>query len=387
MVKAVILAAGEGRRLRPLTRHRPKPMLPVANKPVIEYVVEAVTKAGIDDVILVVGYERDRIQTHMGNGDEWDIDIEYVIQDDQLGTGHAVQQAEPLVDEEFLVLNGDRIIDPSLVERIASTPETNTSTEATMAVTRVDSPEQYGIVVTDDGPLRIEEKPVTEPSSNVINAGVYRFTPTIFETIRDSTPSPDGEIHLPNAITKLATEDTVETVRYDDRWLDVTDPWDLLSVNDELVPEQPTTTNQIHNSATVTDHTQIGKGTVVGPNATIERGTALGPNVTVGSNAVVSNAVVMQDARIANGAVVRDCIVDENATIGPNVTVSGGPANVTVGTDVHRNVTLGAVVGAHTEIGGGTVLSPGSIVGNNVTVQDGTHVDERIESNATVYRS
>ena len=107
-MKAVILAAGEGRRLDPLTNRRPKPMVPVRNQPLLEYVIEAVSAAGIDEIVLVVGYKRDRIQQHFGDGDDWGVTIEYVVQEKQLGTGHAVLQAEAVIDGDFLVLNGDR---------------------------------------------------------------------------------------------------------------------------------------------------------------------------------------------------------------------------------------------------------------------------------------
>jgi len=384
-MKAVILAAGEGRRLQPLTNRRPKPMLPVLNKPVLEYVVEAVADAGIDGVVLVVGYQRERIQTYFGDGDQWDIDIEYAVQENQLGTGHAVQQVRSLVDEEFLVLNGDRIIEPSLVEDVRATA--GSGTNATLSVTRVESPGQYGIVVTENDDLvRVEEKPVGDPSSNVINAGVYRFTDTIFPAIDHSERSPDGEVRLPSAITHLAAEASVDVVRYRGQWLDVTYPWDLLSVNDRIVTEQDGAHNrQIDDTAAVTDGVTIGRGATIGPNATVKRGTSLGANVSVGANVVVSNAVVMQDVTVADGAVVRDCIIDENATVGPNATVSGGTATLTVEDTVHRDVSLGAVVGANTELGGGVVLRPGTVVGDDVTAEGGTVLSGDIDANATVH--
>jgi len=359
-------------------------MLPVSNKPVLEYVVEAVADAGVDDVILVVGYQRERIQTYFGDGDDWDVDIEYAVQDDQLGTGHAVRQVGSLVGDEFLVLNGDRIIEPGLVEDVRETAGRETS--ATVSVTRVGSPAQYGIVVTEhDDLVRVAEKPMGDPQSNVINAGVYRFTDAIFPAIDHSERSPDGEVHLPNAITDLATEASVDVVRYRGQWLDVTYPWDLLSVNDRIVTEQAGPQNgQIDGTAAVTDGVTIGSGTTIGSNATVKRGTSLGANVSVGANAVVSNAVVMQDATIADGAVVRDCIVDENATVGPNATVSGGTATLTVEDTVHRDVSLGAVVGANTDLGGGVVLRPGTIVGDNVTAEGGTVLSGDIDANATV---
>ena len=112
-VTAVILAAGEGRRLEPLTNRRPKPMMPVANRPLLEHVIDSVVAAGIDRIVLVVGYKQERIRNHFRDGNDWGVTIEYVEQSTQLGTGHAVLQAEPVVDGPFVVLNGDRIVDPA----------------------------------------------------------------------------------------------------------------------------------------------------------------------------------------------------------------------------------------------------------------------------------
>lgn len=117
-MKAVILAAGEDSRLRPLDRASTKADAPLGNRPVLEHVLETVADAGIQDVVFVVGYQRDRIQTHFGDGDDWDVNIEYAIQDKQLGTGHAVLKAKDHVNNAFVVLNGDRVIDFSLVSSV-----------------------------------------------------------------------------------------------------------------------------------------------------------------------------------------------------------------------------------------------------------------------------
>ena len=359
-------------------------MLPVANEPILAHVLSAVAEAGIEEVILVVGYQRDRIQTYVGNGDAWGLDVSYAVQQHQHGTGHAVQHVQALVDDEFLVLNGDRIIDADLVERVRDTGDADAT--ATVSVTRVATPDAYGIaLMAEDTLVRIEEKPVGDPPTDLINAGVYRFGASIFGAI-DSVPrSADGELQLTSAITQLAACGSVEVVRYRGCWLDISYPWDLLSVNDELLvgvstPHQ----GSVDSSSVMTDCVNVGEGTTIGPHATINRGTAVGPNVTIGANAVVSNAVVMADATIAPGAVVRDGIVDENATIGPNATVTGGTGPVVINDTVHHDVQLGGVIGANAQIGGGAVVTPGTIVGADVRISPGCVVDGRIDDAAIV---
>ncbi|RLM60132.1 sugar phosphate nucleotidyltransferase, partial [Halorubrum sp. Atlit-26R] len=322
-VTAVILAAGEGRRLAPLTNRRPKPMVPVANRPLLEHVVEAVTATTIDRIVLVVGYKQERIRNHFGDGDDWGVTIEYVEQSTQLGTGHAVLQAESVVDGPFVVLNGDRIVDPEIVSQLR-----DSAVEAdlpAMAVTSVAHPRQYG-VVTLDGELvtAIDEKPEGTVETNQINAGVYAFSPAIFDAIRQ-THAP-GELAITATLDDLAANESLSAVRYDGRWLDVSNLWDLLTVNAALIGESSETGVDgptLADSVTVADDVALAGNVRVGPNVTIGGSTAIGSNATVEAGAVVENAVVFPDAVIGAGAVVRNAIVAGNARIGPNTTVAG----------------------------------------------------------------
>ncbi|SEV91883.1 sugar phosphate nucleotidyltransferase [Halobacterium jilantaiense] len=381
-MKAVILAAGEGNRLRPLTERRPKPMLPVGNRPVLEHVLEAVVDAGIQEIVFVVGYERNRIQTHFGDGDDWGVEIEYAVQDTQLGTGHAVLQAEEFVSDSFVVLNGDRVIDDSLVSVVVDRVRTGES--PVVSVTRVDNARNYGVVELDGDLVHaIYEKPgVGGSRSDVINAGVYGFEQGIFDEIRDTETSPSGELELTSTLDTMARDGGVGAVRYGDYWLDISYLWDLLSVNAAVVSQvgERATGERIPNQSVAADSAQVAES------ATVQPRVALGENVSVGPNAVVSNAVVLPDATIEAGTVVKDCIVGENATIGPNSTVVGGNARVVVEDEVHRDVRLGGVIGDNAVLGGGVVLDPGTVVGNHARVASSVSVSDRVPSGAEVRR-
>jgi glucose-1-phosphate thymidylyltransferase len=350
----------------------------------LEYVVEAVVAAGIDKLVLVVGYERDRIQTYFGDGDEWGIEIDYTIQDPQLGTGHAVQQLEPLVEEEFLVLNGDRIIDPEIITQLAE----GANEAPAVAVTRVDSPARYGVVTLDgDHVGSIDEKPTRTPTSDIINAGVYRFTPSVFGAIERTDPAASGEITLPDTITTLAEKTDVQAVRYDGLWMDISQLWDLLSANDVLLDHQEYSADgTVAASAAVSERVCTDRDATIGPNATLRGGTTLGANVTVGANAVLSNTVVLQDATISDGAIVRDCIVSENATIGPGTTVTGGRTRVIIDGTVHEDVHLGGVIGDNAQIGGDVTIRAGTIIGDDVVINDSAVVEGRIEPRTVIDR-
>ncbi|QLG48903.1 sugar phosphate nucleotidyltransferase [Natrinema halophilum] len=382
-VSAVVLAAGEGRRLEPLTNRRPKPMVPVANRPILEYVVSAIADAGIDRIVLVVGYQQERIRNHFGDGDDWGIDIEYVVQQKQLGTAHAVLQAEPAISDSFLVLNGDRIVDSSLVERVRN--EIVTADGPVMAVSRTDRASDYGVVAVADGRVtEIDEKPTAPISSELINAGVYGFEPSVFDAIR-STPTDRGELAITTTLEQMAASQPIQAVRYRGLWLDVSHLWDLLDVNAAVIDSADRNSNPRTETATAPD-TTIGVDVTIGPNATVGGSTAIGDNVTIESNAVLSNAVVFADAVVESGAVVRDAVVAGNATIGANATIAGGPTRMVVDGDVYDDVDFGAVVGDNTTVGSGATVSPGTVLGDGATVDHGASVDGRIEPDAIVRR-
>jgi glucose-1-phosphate thymidylyltransferase len=386
-MKAVLLAAGEGQRLAPLTNRRPKPMVPIANRPLLGYVIEALAEGGIDEIVLVVGYKRDRIQTYVGDGDYWGVDVEYVVQEKQLGTGHAVLQAEDAVEGQFVVCNGDRIIEPAAVEGVLGGGEGDYG--ATVTVTRSSYPERYGVVTVEDGQAtRIVEKPPGDASgSALINAGVYGFGPSIFDAIRDTPANEDGEVPITGAIDRLIGDPGVRAARYRGQWLDVSQLWDVLRVTASAI-ESGRGTNLGGNEALdrVVEAASLGRDVDLGQGTVVGRATALGDNVRIGANSVVENSVVMADARIGPGAVVRDCIVAENARLGPNVTVAGGDATVAIDETVYHGVRLGGVVGDNARIGGGTVLEPGAIVGDDAVVAGGLTIEGRVNPGVEVRR-
>lgn len=386
-MQAVVLAAGKGERLWPLTENRPKPMIPVANRPLLEHIVDALVDAGVSEIVLVVGSNRERVQRHFENGDTWGVDISYAVQDPQLGTGHALLQAEAQVGESFIALNGDRIIDASLV---ADVWERHQETgDPAMGVTQVEQPSQYGVVELDDETVvDIEEQPIPElAKSKFINAGVYAFDPSIFAAIRQTESY--GEQALTDTLSTRLDDQRLRAVRYRGRWLDVSEPWDLLTVNNALIENrelQPPRNAAIDESAVVADATVFGDGVVVHPQATILGGVTLGDNVSVGAGAVVKNAILLSDCTIESGAIVNDCIVGANASIGPNTTVEGGTADVVLDDTVYQDVRFGGLTGDNVDIGANATIAPGSIVGNDATVDSATLVAGRIEDGSHVTR-
>lgn len=389
-MKAVILAAGEGSRLRPLTNRRPKPMLPVGNKPLLESVVEAVSAAGVTEIVLVVGYQRERIQSYFGDGDHWNVDITYAVQEKQLGTGHALLQAEPYIDSDFITLNGDRYIESRIVEDVID--EHLETGESCLGVTRVEAPNRFGVVELD-GQIITEliEKPMPETTpSKQINAGVYAFTPKIFSAVRQTESY--GEQELTTTLQTQSAIRPLRAVQCNCFWGDVSYPWDLLWLNNYVLDQQIARNPEIPQSVDIASNTVVHDDVVVDedvriqPGATVSRGTSLGENVSVGSNAVVEDAVVFPDATIDPGAVIRNCIVGANATIGVNTTIEGGSADIVLDDEVHTNVMFGGLIGDHAHLGGNVTVKPGTILGESVSVDSGTVVSGQIADGTVIQR-
>lgn len=386
-MQAVVLAAGKGERLWPLTENRPKPMIPVANQPVLEHIVDALAAAGVDEVVLVVGSNRERVQRYFEGGEAWGVDISYVVQERQLGTGHALLQAEREVGESFVALNGDRIIDASLVTDVWQ--RHRETGDPTMGVTQVATPSRYGVVDLDgDTVTGIEEQPIPElASSDYINAGVYAFDPSIFAAIRRTESY--GELALTDTLVDHLDDCQLRAVRYEGRWLDVSEPWDLLTVNDALIADRGGSRRDdaaVDESAVVADAIVCGEGVVVHPQAAVLGGVALGDNATIGAGAIVENAILLPDSSVESGAVVNDCIVGANATIGPNTTVEGGRADVVLDDTVYRDVRFGGLTGDNVDVGAAVTVEPGAIVGNDATVDSATVVSGRVDDDSHVTR-
>jgi len=386
-MKAVVLAAGKGQRLWPLTENRPKPMIPVANKPILEHIVETLEAASIEEAILVVGSNRERVQNYFGDGHERDIEISYIVQEQQLGTGHALLQAESQIGESFIALNGDRIINADLIERIW---DQHVDTEdPVIGVKRIDNPSQYGVVDIDEGDVTgIKEQPHPRlTTSDFINVGVYAFSPDIFPAIRRTESH--GEQALTDTLADLIDSQQVHVTQYQGMWLDVSEPWDLLTVNDALIsyegPPETSPTN-VDASAVVAEAAIVGDGVAVHPQAAVLQGVTLGDNVRVGPGAVLENTVVLSDAKIGAGTVVTDCIVGANATIGPNTTIEGGSADVVLNDAVHHDVTFGGLIGDNVDVGGNATIETGSIIGNDTTIEGGSVVSGRIDDDSRVLR-
>jgi glucose-1-phosphate thymidylyltransferase len=392
---AVVLAAGEGIRLRPLTRNRPKPMLPAANRPILEHVLDALVDAGIDSLVLVVGYRRERVQEYFGSSYR-DVPIEYVVQRKQLGSGHALLQAREAVDGPLLVVNGDQVTEAASVRTVLDTFAEETA-PAVMAVLERRDASKYGAITLRDRDIdAIVEKPNTD-DYRLMNGGIYAFDESIFAAI-DRTERQEGELSLTDTIARIVDTERVRGVRTGGLWMDATYPWDLLEVAAEVLARGRVAEPEIRGDVWVSDDATVHADAtlrppvVVGPDCEIAPGAVVGPdvslgrNVTVGANTTLQRTVLDADARIEAGSTLLDGVVGQDVHLGAATTIPGGPGDVRVGREVFEDQQLGAVVADRALARGNVSFAPGTLVGPNAELGSGTHVSGTIPEGAEVVR-
>ncbi len=391
-MKAVVLAAGEGTRIRPLSASVPKPMLPVADRPLVAHTVDAAIDAGADELVLVVGYEADTVREYFGT-EYRGRPVSYAVQREQAGTAHAVSVAREHIDGPFAVLNGDNLYDPAAIERLFET------CPAVCAV-EVENPRQYGVLSTDaDGTIdHIVEKPA-DPPTNLANAGAYAF-PGVARDWLDVARSERGEREITDVLARVIDEFAVTPVTTA-RWMDVGRPWELLEANEwklgdlerridgtvsdaanlegSVVVEDGAT---VKPGAVVEGPVLIRSGATVGPNAYVRGATLLGEGASVGNAVEIKNSVLSPGATVNHLSYVGDSVLGRDVNFGAGTTVAnlrhdGGDVRFSVKGD--RVSTgrrkFGVVVGDGVKTGINSSLTPGLKLTAGATTTPGEVVD------------
>ena len=391
MKQAVILAAGEGQRLRPFTVNRPKTMLSLADKPILQYVVEALAKNGIRDIVLVVGYRKEQVFDYMGSGERFGVDITYVTQDKQLGTAHALAQAQTVVGDEFLVLPGDNLIAADTIARFI------TMKPAAVLVKRVDNPVRYGVVTVDHGVVKVIIEKPREAGSNMVNTGIYTFNKQVFDFMESVLDIPDV---LNNMIAEGYNINALET---DGTWLDVVYPWDILNLNNAVLQQiQASSGGTIETGVSITGQVAVGKDTVIRPNSylagpvVIGDGCDIGPQVcimpatSIGNNVVISpftqieNSVIGDDVNIGPGCIIQDSVIDKGCILKGHFTACSSQNEIKINGESHL-VNVGAMLGEGCHLGNNVVAQPGVTVGNYCQIQPLKLVSGTLPDKSLVY--
>lgn len=337
-MKGVILAGGSGTRLRPLTYTGPKQLIPIGNKPVINYAIEDLREAGITDIGVVLGkVGRDEIQGHLGDGSEFGVDISYIVQGEPLGLAHAVGCARDFVDEEpFVVYLGDDLMQGGITELVDDFDPNEYG--AGIGVQEVDDPSRYGIVGIDEGGnvTQLVEKP-DDPPSNFALIGVYLFTSPIFTQIERLEPSWRNELEITEAIQGLLEEG--HNVQYhvvEGWWKDTGKPEDVLHANRLVLDELRTRIDgEVEDEERIVGRVEIGEGSTIeagatirgpvsiGERTTIKGGSYIGPYTSIGDDCVIEDAQIEDSVIIGNSKItcertIVDSLIGQQTTIVSN---------------------------------------------------------------------
>ncbi len=405
-MKAVVLAAGEGVRLRPLTLTRPKHLLPVGGKPILVRLLEALREAGVGEAVLVTYYMADMIKSLLGSGEGLGMSLEYARQKGVLGTADAVLSAGKYVHgEPFIVVYGDLLLKPEVILRVVEEFR-RSGPSASMAVVEVDEPWRYGVVSLEDGRVRgmVEKPPKGAEPSSLANAGVYVFSEDVFRFLERTGRSVRGEYELTDTITAMAGEGlevrAVEIPRED--WMDVGYPWSLLEANERVLRElEAEVLGEVEEGATVRGPVYVGEGarvrsgayiegpvyigpgSDVGPNCYIRRYTSLGARVRVGNACEIKNSIVMDGTHIAHLSYVGDSVIGERCNFGAGTLI----ANLRFDDKPVRVMVKGRLVSSGRRKLG-VIMGDEVKTGVNVSIMPGVKVGPRswIAPGLTVYR-
>ncbi|HEX7627392.1 MAG TPA: bifunctional sugar-1-phosphate nucleotidylyltransferase/acetyltransferase [Candidatus Methanoperedens sp.] len=400
-MKALILAAGEGLRCRPLTLTRSKVMLPVANMPILEYIIRALSHNDLKEIILVVGYKKERIMDYFRNGKDFGVNISYIEQEAQLGTAHAIKLAEPMVNEKFLVLNGDNLIDSGTIRDLIK----GASGVVTLLTAMREQTTGYGVILLDKGKVsRIIEKP-RDKVSHLVNTGIYMFSSSIFGEI-DKTPiSETGEYAITDTIQRIIDNGAnVTNITTKGTWIDAVHSWDLLKANSIFLGKiEERKAGSIEKGAVIIGDVSIGDNSVIrsgsyivgpviigkncniGPNTTILPSTAVGDNSTINSFTEIENSIIMNDVRIGAGSFISNSIIGSNNIIGPHFVVEvGKDLKIEMKGILHSADQLGTVIGDNNIIGPSVLVKAGKMIAKGCTVDPGVMVTKDLPPDSTV---
>jgi bifunctional UDP-N-acetylglucosamine pyrophosphorylase/glucosamine-1-phosphate N-acetyltransferase len=425
-MKACLLAAGEGKRLAPLTETRPKHMIPIAGKPLLQYTLEILRENGITEIQLIVGYLKEKIQEYFGDGSKFSLKITYTEQKEFLGTGHATALAEKFSEgEPFLLIYADLFFDPQIITKSIETFNAG-GIDATIAAFRVPDPQKFGIIKTSPSGLmeQIIEKPPDDRYGTLANAGVYLFTPPIFDGIRATEKSPRGEYELTESMQRCI--DKGYKIKVIDvsglYWSDVGHAWQILSANHHMMEkmtegnwwrdEKYCLQHNIHIDPNVTikgvvkigDNTQIKAGTyiegpviigeqcVIGPNAYLRPYSAIGNYCKIGNSSEVKASILMDYSALPHLSYAGDSILGEHVNFGCGTVTANvrlDKQQITMRIKGQKVATgcakLGAVIGDFASLGVQVSIMPGKTIGSYAQVGSNVVVSEDIPASTRVY--
>jgi len=405
-MKAVILAGGKGSDLFPLTQTRPKPMITLLGKPILQYIIEELREMGLTDIIIVTGYKGEQIKDYFKKGSDFGVCIRYADQGEKEGIQSAFLAAEDYVknETEFLLLFGDIVSEKGLILRTLNAFE-NTQADMTMTLTLQGDTGDFGIVdINSMGMVNKAGIHKEDPShSNYVDAGCFIMRSEIFEEVKK-------QISLGQAINnRIEKGDKVAAAIWEKDWIDIGKPWNILEANRMLLSKVKE--SRISKDVTLESNVEIKNVVIIGANVTISSGAVLngplyiGPDTYIGNNVLirdhcsigresiigfgseVKNSVLFKGAKIYGLCYVGDSIIGQNTVLSSGVTtvnteIPSKEITMTINEKELKTgfMKLGAIIGDDCEIGVNSLIFPGKKVASNSTIKPGSTIEEDYES-------
>tara|TARA_Y100000590_G_scaffold83111_1_gene92621 strand:+ start:1343 stop:2374 length:1032 start_codon:yes stop_codon:yes gene_type:complete len=323
-MKGIILHGGHGTRLRPLTHTGPKQLLPIANKPMSQFCLEAISETGISEIAIIVGgVGSNKVREYYGDGEKFGVKILYIEQDEPRGIAHAIRLCKEFIgNEKFLVFLGDNIIQKSIIDFVENFK--NSDYDATVLLCEVDNPSRFGIAdIENEKILKITEKP-KNPKSNLAVTGIYLLTPKIFEIIDNLKPSWRNELEITDALDNLLKENNnISFEKITDYWKDTGTPEDIIHANGEILKKQTAQGLELElasgEGSIIESNVEINLPVIIGKNCHISS-SSIGPNVSIGDNTIISgssieHSIIMENCKINSTVKIKNSIIANNSEI------------------------------------------------------------------------
>ena len=401
--KAVVLSAGEGKRLRPLTYTRPKCMIQLAGKPILYHVINSLADAGIGEIIAVVKYQSKTITDYFTPAvqSELGVKIQFIEQGDNYGTAAAFLEAEKYIDEPFIGMAGDIITDSNAISRLMSGFEG----QAAACFKQLGAAEeQYGTAVIEGGIVKGFEEKSKSSRSNLVNCSIYAFGPEIFRLLSQIRLSKRKEYEVTDLFSMA---DVKAVVLEDEYWLDMGMPWQLFNANEFLLSQLPGKRGIIEDSTIkgpvymeegarifasyVEGPLYLGKNSEIGPHSYIKGVSSIGNDCSIGDSTTVKNSIIFDNVNAKHLSYIGDSIIGANCNFGAGTQIANyrfDEGSITslandVVIDTKRNK-LGAILGDNTKTGVLSSVMPGKVIGDNCWIGANVNIDRHIGRNKSV---
>lgn len=401
-MKAVILAAGEGKRMYPLTANRPKCMLYAAGKPLIWHTVKYLEKAGIKEIIVVVKYKKEKIIDFFEKEKNLKVNLKFIEQKGAYGTANAIYSAKNYIDDNFIALAGDVVFDYEDLKKLKECDED------TVLAKKVKSGSGFGVLETAGNRIKkVYEKPEHYEKECFINTSIYLFTPKIFEKLKNVKKSIRNEYEVTDVLNGL------KFIEASGFWLDVGYAWQLFEAQDFLFSkvkrEEIKNEGKIENSTVkgklITEKNvhifdsyidegfhYIGEETKIGPHAYLRGNNTIGKFCDIGESTTVKNSIIFDHVKAKHLNYIGDSIIGENVNFGAGTQIANFRFDEQEVKVYFNNIEkasgrkkLGAIVGDNTKFGVLSAVMPGKIIGNNCWIGPGVIVESNVESGKKVF--